>query len=153
MGGIVASQLAERMPTKIKKIIFVSACIPQNGQSLEDIFQDHFGPLTYDKETMSIKIGKQLAVDDLINASFDDCSEEKKKLVRQKAVSEPIIPSLEKLSLSKSKYGAILKSYIKLNRDKVIPPVLQDKMVEAAGITEIVTMVTNHSPFFRAQKN
>jgi putative intracellular protease/amidase len=37
MGGAVISQVAENMPEKIDKLIYVSAYLPQNGESLESI--------------------------------------------------------------------------------------------------------------------
>lgn len=150
MSGIVASQLAEIYSSKIKKIIFVSAYLPQNGESLETIFEGYFGPLVYDKESMSIKMGLQLKVEDLINVSFSDCPDKMKQMVRDKAVSEPIIPSLEKISLTPAKYGAVSKAFIKLPKDKVIPIELQNIMINKAGISEVEEMGTGHAPFCAA---
>ncbi|MCB0327455.1 MAG: alpha/beta hydrolase [Bdellovibrionales bacterium] len=147
MSGVVAAQLSEEISSKIKKVIYVSAYLPQNGQSLEDVYEKYFGSLTYDTQSMSIKLGKQLSVDDLIAASFDDCFPQDQSLVRNNAVSEPIKPSLDKLKLSKEKFGTVKKAYIRPGKDKVIPPELQDQMIGSHGIEEVHEINTGHAPF------
>ena len=135
------------MPQLIKKIIYVSAYVPTDGQSLKDVYETQLGDLVYDKESKSIKLGVQLSVEDLITASFDDCTEAIKNQVRQMAVSEPIQPSLDPLRLSRDRYGSVPKAYVTSTKDKVVPPTLQKQMIKANGISEVYVMDTGHAPF------
>ena len=147
MSGIVASQVAENHSEKVNKVVYVSAYVPKEGQSLKDVYEEHFGPLVYDKDSMSIKLGLQLTAEDLINASFHDCADDIKEQVRKYAVSEPIQPSLDVLKLTEGKFGSIPKAYIRLKNDKVVPPELQNKMIELHGISEVYELETGHAPF------
>ncbi len=148
MAGVVVSEVAEAIPDKIEKLIYVAAFVPANGQSLQDLaFQDvqsQLGPSLIPSQDMLTLDVKQ---ENRINIFCQDGSDEAKALLTQKFRVEPAIPFTNKASLSAEKFGRVDKYYIHTSKDHAIGPDLQDKMANAAGISKTYTLNSGHSPF------
>jgi len=54
------------------------------------------------------------------------------------------------LQVSEERFGAVTRVYIACSEDRAIAPELQRKMVEALPCREVITMTTDHSPFYSA---
>ncbi|HTL07755.1 MAG TPA: alpha/beta fold hydrolase [Chitinophagaceae bacterium] len=147
MGGVVITAVAEKMPEKIDKLVYVGAFVPASGQSLSDLAMT-------DAEALlgkSIIVSKdQLTLDivkaDLINIFCQDAPPAVQQLVQEKFRVEPAIPFGDKIILS-SKFQAVDKYYIHTTMDHAIGMKLQQRMVAAAGITKVFSIATGHSPF------
>jgi pimeloyl-ACP methyl ester carboxylesterase len=61
--------------------------------------------------------------------------------------AEPAIPFGNTVTLTSENFGAVPKVYIKTLQDIVISPVLQDRMIAAAGVKLTYSLNTSHSPF------
>ncbi|OJX01766.1 MAG: alpha/beta hydrolase [Bacteroidetes bacterium 43-93] len=148
MAGVVVSEVADAIPDKLEKLIYVAAFVPANGQSLQDLaFQDaqsQLGPSLIPSQDMLTLDVKQ---ENRINIFCQDGSDEAKALLTQKFRVEPAIPFTNKASLSADKFGKVDKYYIHTSQDHAIGPDLQDKMANAAGITKTYTLNSGHSPF------
>ncbi|GAO44679.1 alpha/beta fold hydrolase [Flavihumibacter petaseus] len=148
MGGMVISNTAERLPSRIKKLVYIGAFLPENGQSLADLaFSDpasQLGPKLIeapDHLTLDVK------QDSLTYLFINDGTEEGKKSVLDHYRAEPAIPFGNKVALSGENFGSVSKVYIKTLQDIVISPALQDRMIQKAGITKVYEVNTSHSPF------
>lgn len=148
MGGMVITAVAEKIPNKIGKLVYIGAYLPATGQALTDLaFSDsssQLGPLltpSVDQLTLDVKH------DSLTYLFINDGSPAVKELVLANYRAEPAIPFTNKVTLTKEGFGAVDKIYIKTLKDVVISPVLQDRMIAAAGIKTMYTVNTSHSPF------
>ena len=148
MGGMVITQVAEKIPSKIRKLVYIGAFLPSSGQALTDLsFSDpgsKLGPLlipSADQLTLDVKR------DSLTYLFIDDGSEAAKQQVLNNYRAEPAIPFTGKVTLTRENFGAVEKVYIKTLRDKVISPGLQDRMIAGAGIKTVYSLNTSHSPF------
>ncbi|SEM77012.1 Pimeloyl-ACP methyl ester carboxylesterase [Chitinophaga rupis] len=148
MGGMVITQVAEKIPSKIRKLVYIGAFLPSSGQALTDLsFSDpgsRLGPLlipSADQLTLDVKR------DSLTYLFIDDGSETAKQQVLKNYRAEPAIPFTGKVTLSRENFGAVEKVYIKTLQDKVISPGLQDRMIAGAGIKTVYSLNTSHSPF------
>lgn len=148
MGGMVITQVAEKIPNKIRKLVYIGAFLPATGQSLTDLaYSDpgsKLGPLlipSADQLTLDVKR------DSLTYLFINDGSEAGKQRVLDNYRAEPAIPFTNKVALTKENFGIVDKVYIKTLQDIVISPGLQDRMIAAAGITSVYTINTSHSPF------
>ncbi|PSL33623.1 alpha/beta fold hydrolase [Chitinophaga ginsengisoli] len=148
MGGMVITDVAEKIPNKIKKLIYIGAYLPATGQALTDLaFSDpgsQLGPLlrpSADQLTLDVKR------DSLTYLFINDGSQAAKDLVLANYRAEPAIPFTNKVTLTNEGFGAVDKIYIKTLKDVVISPALQDRMIAAAGIKNVLTVNTSHSPF------
>lgn len=148
MGGMVITAVAEQIPAKISKLVYVGAFLPVSDQSLTDLaFADpdsKLGPLlipSADQLTLDVK------ADSLTWLFINDGSATDKQRVIDNYRPEPAIPFAGKVTLSSDHFGAVEKVYIKTLQDMVISPGLQDRMIAAAGIKTVYTINSSHSPF------
>lgn len=148
MGGMVITHVAEKIPSRIKKLVYIGAFLPSSGQSLTDLaFSDtdsRLGPLlipSADQLTLDVKR------DSLTYLFIRDGSEADQQRVLDNYRAEPAIPFTGKITLTRENFGAVEKVYIKTLQDIVISPGLQDRMIAGAGIKTIYSVNTSHSPF------
>jgi pimeloyl-ACP methyl ester carboxylesterase len=148
MGGMVVTHVAEKVPSKISKLVYIGAFLPASGQALTDLaFSDpdsKLGPLlvpSADQLTLDVKR------DSLTYLFINDGSQVDKDRVLVNYRAEPAIPFTNKVTLTRDHFGAVEKVYIKTLQDIVISPGLQDRMIAGAGIKTVYQVNTSHSPF------
>jgi len=153
MGGMVITAVAEKIPSKISKLVYIGAFLPTSGQALTDLaFSDpdsKLGPLlipSADQLTLDVKR------DSLTYLFINDGSQEAKEDVLTNYRTEPAIPFTNKVTLTSEGFGAVEKLYIKTLQDIVISPSLQDRMIAGAGIEIVYEVNTSHSPFLSQPK-
>ncbi len=148
MGGMVVSEVAEQIPTRIEKLIFIGAFVPANGQSL-------FGLASVDKQSLLgpalVPSEDQLLLDvirdSIVNIFCQDCNLQKQALLLQKYRPEPAIPFTNTAVLTQGHFGQVNKSYVFTLLDHAIGIDNQHAMAAAAGITRTYSINTGHSPF------
>lgn len=148
LGGVVVSAVAEKIPGKIKKLIYLAGFLPANGQSLLDLAnqdaQSLLGPAlipSQDQLTLDVK-------SDMITSIFcQDGSDAVKKLVLDNYRAEPAIPFTNAVSLTDANFGKVDKYYIHTLLDNAIGIDLQNRMADAAHITKTFSVNAGHSPF------
>ncbi len=149
MGGVVVSEVAEKIPARIKKLIYIGAFLPANGQSLIDLAsqdaQSLLGPsLVPSADQLTLNV-----IHENITSIFcQDATDEIKKLVLDNYRAEPAIPFGNKVTLTDASFGSVDKYYIHTLQDHAIGTDLQNRMVSAAHITKVYSLNTGHSPFF-----
>jgi len=148
MGGMVITHVAEKVPSKISRLVYIGAFLPASGQALTDLaYSDpdsKLGPaLVPSADQLTLDVKKESLTDLFIK----DGSQPEKDLVVANYRAEPAIPFTNKVTLTKENFGAVEKVYIKTLQDIVISPGLQDRMIKAAGIKAIYMVNTSHSPF------
>jgi len=153
MGGMVITAVAEKIPSKINKLVYIGAFLPANGQALVDLaFSDpdsKLGPLlieSSDRLTLDVK------TDSLTYLFINDGNAAVKQQVVDNYRAEPAIPFTNKAVFTNENFGSVDKVYIKTLQDIVISPGLQDRMIAAAGIKTVYSVNTGHSPFLSHPK-
>ncbi len=148
MGGVVVTAVAEKIPGKIKKLIYIGAFVPAHGQSLQDLAaqdkQSLLGPsliLSADQLTLDVKH------DNITNIFCQDGSDAVKQLVLDNYRAEPSIPFANPVSITNDNFGKVDKYYIHTLMDHAIGIDLQNRMTDAAHISKIFSVNTGHSPF------
>jgi pimeloyl-ACP methyl ester carboxylesterase len=153
MGGMVITSVAEKIPSRISKLVYIGAFLPASGQSIGDLAMtdpdSKLGPLlveSADHLTLDVKR------ENLTYLFINDGSQADKDRVLANYRPEPAIPFGSKVTLTKENFGSVEKVYIKTLQDIVISPGLQDRMIAAAGIKSVYTVNTSHSPFLAQPK-
>jgi putative intracellular protease/amidase len=148
MAGAVISQVAENIPNKISKLIYVSAYLPKNGESVIDL----------SKKDTTGKVGKNLEFntdytlatikkDAIAEAVCADCPQYMKDALVKYHRAEPTKGLNDKVVLT-SKYAGIPKYYIATKQDAAVPYSLQQQMIKDNGtIKKVFEMPTSHLPF------
>lgn len=148
MAGMVISAVAEKVPNKISKLVYIGAFLPASGQALTDLaYSDpdsKLGPaLVPSADQLTLDVKKESLTDLFIH----DGSQAEKDLAMAGYRPEPAIPFTNKVVLTKENFGSVEKVYIKTLQDIVISPGLQDRMITEAGIQSVFEVNTSHSPF------
>lgn len=154
MGGMVITHVAEKVASKISKLVYVGAFLPANGQALTDLaYSDpdsKLGPnLVPSADQLTLDVKKE----QLTNLFITDGTEAIKNLVITNYRAEPAIPFTNKVTLTRENFGEVDKVYIKTLQDVVISPGLQGRMIAAAGIKTVFEVNTSHSPFLAQPHN
>lgn len=149
MAGVVISQVAENIPDKIEKLIYVAAYLPQNGQDLLTLSkQDQQSlvgaALEFNSEYTAATINKDV----LVNAVCADCPDFMQEVLLKYHKAEPSKPLGEVVTLSKANFGKVPKYYIHTTQDNAVGYALQKQMVKNnGGMMQVFEMNTSHLPF------
>jgi putative intracellular protease/amidase len=148
MAGMVASQVAENLPSKIDKVIYVSAYLPTNGEDLlslskKDAQSKVGGALEFSTDYSAATIKKDM----IAPAVCADCPDFMKEVLVKYHKAEPSKPLGEKATLT-AKFAAVPKYYIHTTLDNAVGYDLQKAMVKAnRTIKKVYEMKTSHLPF------
>lgn len=147
MSGMVISQVAENIPDKIKKLVYVCAFVPENGQAISDIASG--GPkATFDEKNQTITLMEEFIAEDMLNES----SEEDLQLFKKKIRPQPVQPFEDQVSLTNERFGRVPSVYIETTNDRSIPIDLQRQMYATKPFERIYTLDADHFPFYSRKK-
>ena len=150
-GGLVISEVAERRPSKIKTLVYLTAMLVRDGEAgLQALgalghtpLQDYLVP-SADGATLTVR-------DEGIRPSFYAmCSDEDVALAKRLLRPEPTQPSVTPVHVSDKNFGRVPRVYIECLRDQAILPAMQKAMYTATPCRRVISMDTDHSPFFSA---
>jgi len=150
-GGLVISQVAERRPEKIRALVYLTAMLVKDGEAGREALgalghtplQDYITPGA-DGTSLSVR-------DAGVGPSFYGmCSDEDIALAKRLLRPEPAQPSITPIRVSDENFGSVPRVYIECLRDQAILPSMQRAMYTATPCRRIISMDTDHSPFFSA---
>jgi len=150
-GGIIISEVAERRPEKVALLVYVSAFLLRDGESLLPVAQSDGTSLVLpnlvisDDQTSSTI--KPHAIRDVLYAA---CSDEDVTLAEMLLAPEALAPAVTPIHVTEEGFGRVPRVYIECLQDKVIPPQLQRQMYAELPCQRVVSIDTDHSPFFSA---
>ena len=149
MGGVVATQAAAQCPERVAAIVYVAAFLPQDVQSLIALTQLPEGEGDAVQANMVVEGDPPVAI--LPNGAYREavaaeCSDDVIEWAIERRTPQPVLPFTEPVELAGFDYEGIALSYVLCKQDRAIPPALQRRMLETAGITEVVELDTDHSP-------
>lgn len=150
MGGMVISQVAETIPAKIEKLVYVSAYLPVSGQDIQALSGTDAGSLIGPNLVFLPDYSAATIKPEFVVKVFaDDCTEDIKKLVLDKHKLEPLAPFQGKVSLTAANFGSVPKYYIETTKDVGVSTANQEKMIAANGtVKKVYKLDCGHSPYF-----
>lgn len=151
MGGVVMTQVAEIIPDKIQKLIYVTAFIPDNQGSLSQE-AEKFKTLGVSTEIIVFKAKNEIALkntDKLKTLFLHRCALVDARFALARFCKEPFLPFVQPVHYSTTKFGNVKKTYITCTEDRVISLADQLKMAQKVNAT-IYLLDADHSPFFSA---
>ena len=157
-GGMITSQAACHIPSKIKKLIYVAAFLPRNGQSCVEITKS-IKPTFHEKLEASgygfiiSADGKTSKVvpDSCVDFIYNDIPKDEARLLAERLCPESNAAQNQAVVLNEKFYG-IPKAYVRCLYDQVVEVSLQDKMIAETYCNEIYTLETGHCPFESAPR-
>lgn len=145
-GGII-SQVAEKIPEKIEKLIYLCAFYMKNGESAFDIIAKNSNGNSIEFNYYNDNKVFEVKEEYLQPFFYNDCSFEDIKIAKKLLRAQAIEPFGAKMNISDAKYGQVERVYIECIKDMGIPLEIQSMMV-AAQPCRVYTLETGHSPFF-----
>lgn len=148
MAGMIISQVAENLPGKIDKLIYVSAFLPKNGENLNGIVNNFLAGkkleiFEFNQDYSLISIKKEM----IPTVVCEDCPDFMKDVLVKYHRPEPLKGFDDKVKLGKN-FQAIPKYYISTKLDNAVPYPLQQQMIKDNGtVKKVFEMETSHLPF------
>lgn len=154
MAGVIISQIAENIPEKISRLVYVAAFIPMNNESLvmQARKSRHAGVSTemqINESANEIELSKSGRVRDLFFNSCDiDFAQRGMELLQK----EPFRPFIDTIHITNERFGSVRKTYIECMQDEAIRPEDQKRMYEQTNCEIITLENADHSPFYSAHE-
>jgi len=149
MGGIVATQGAARCPSRVRALVYVTAFLPKDGQSLLDLTQLPEG--AGDQVQANITIEGEPPVATMPAAAsrqalYGACTEEVAAWAIARQCPQPVAPFVTPVSIPPGALDGINRYYVVCTRDRAIPPPLQRRMIAENLCADVIELDTDHTP-------
>ncbi|MDP3493690.1 MAG: alpha/beta fold hydrolase [Hyphomonadaceae bacterium] len=150
LGGVAITQAAELAPDNLSGLVYVTAFMPQNGESLRDLNANEHSSslrrvLKFDPQTGFAAV----PTDHQRDVFYHLCTDEQVAFAQSKlAVEQSMAPGATPLSLSLQRHGRTPRFYVECTEDRALSLEMQRFMHQRAGVAGIATLQADHSPFF-----
>ena len=156
MGGMPISETAALVPEKVKKLVYLAAFLPKDGQAchskdgssaVEQV--DWYAMAAADIGVVLSADQEAMFLEDRFAcpALYNDLPESEGLEYCKKNGWEPIAAPYTNVRLNEA-FDRIPKCYIKTLRDNILLPKLQEQMLAATPVDEIYEIDAGHSPYF-----
>jgi len=148
LGGVSISQVAEKMPDRIDRLVYVAAFLIQNGQTALETMQGDDGgemlpQLLFSEDQSYAEAPESAWRNTAFNDAPIDAVNSALPRLAQKQATEPFVA---KLDLSTERFGSVPKYIVRTSLDKVFSTELQDRMIENWPVKDVVTLEAGHFP-------
>jgi len=149
MGGIIATQGAARCPGRVRALVYVTAFLPKDGQSLLDLTKLPEG--ADDQVQANIIIEGEPPVATMPAAAsrqalYGSCTDAVAEWAIARQRLQPVAPFVTPVSIPPGALDGINRYYVVCTRDRAIPQPLQRRMIAENGCTDVVELDTDHTP-------
>lgn len=150
MTGAVISQVAERIPGKIERLVYVAAFLLKDGGFVMEAMQSDEGNELLPEVVFSDDQSYGVVPEETLRrVGFHDLDpsviQRVLPLMAEKQATEPF---MAKVTLSEDRFGTVPKTYIRTSVDKVTSPALQDKMIANWDVATVRHLDSGHFPLF-----
>lgn len=147
MAGVVISSAAEARPEKVAALVYLAAYLVPSGKSLLD-----YSALDPDSLVLRHLVGGDgvLSVDPsgLGETFYGTSPAADVSLARALIVPNSVLPLATPMALTDAGFGSVRRFYIRTARDHAVTPALQDRMIAGLPCERVLTIDSDHSPFF-----
>jgi pimeloyl-ACP methyl ester carboxylesterase len=147
MGGVIATQAAARYPQRVAALVYVTAFVPRDGQSLLDL--THLPEGAEDQVQANIIIEPPVATMPAAasrSALYGSCSEADAAWAVSKQRPQPLGPFAAQVSIPARSLDGISRYFVLCTKDRAIPVALQRRMIAENAIANVVELDTDHTP-------
>lgn len=147
--GIVASSLAERVPDRIARTIYLASfMLPDGKRVLDYLPHNRASVLTGRVDINRVALWDWLRPEAYREALYADCSDDDIALASTLLVREPLRPALTRLRLTDARYGRVPRAYIRLTQDHAVSVALQDRLLNETRVDRVASIDASHSAYF-----
>jgi len=149
LGGLTVTQVAERVPERVRSVVYLTAMLAPDGQNGGDL-----NLITEDSPTTQYLEVSELAMtfrtEGLREIFYHQCPAEDVALASLLASPEPTVIMEAPMRTTELNYGRVPRVFIECTEDQAIPIAKQREWYGVVPCQRVITMETDHSPFFSA---
>jgi pimeloyl-ACP methyl ester carboxylesterase len=147
-GGFAITQAAERDPSQVAGLVFVTAYVPAPGKSLVDMLADApEQPMKGGFEMAEDKLSFRFKPSFLTKSLYGDCPEGTYDYAVAHIGWQPLAPQTTPATLTGAS-DHLPRRYVFCTEDRAVAPAHQRQMAAGFAPEETVELPTGHSPFF-----
>ena len=149
MGGMSITQAAELVPEQLEKLVYLTAFLPADGQSLPDLAANDQGTLVLPNLIPDEATGTCVVAEDARREAFyNDCGDYDFGRALARMCPESLAAVGAPVSITAERNGSVPRIYIECTRDQAISITRQREMHAARPCEQVLTIETDHSPFY-----
>ena len=146
-GGIIASQVAELAPERIRHLVYLAAYLLPAGAKLADAAREDAGSvIAANMIPAASGLTCTVRAAAVRETFYGACSEEDFEFARARLTPEPLKPLVTPLQVS-TRFAQVPRAYIETRKDRVISLESQRRMQAALPCAPVFTLDSDHSPF------
>jgi pimeloyl-ACP methyl ester carboxylesterase len=149
-GGIVISEVAERVPDHIATLVYLTAFLVPSGETLASTGAKQ--PRT-DAAAIAVRGPdgtSTLNLDAVGAVLYNTTPPDWVERAKSRFTPEPVAVFGTPLSLTAAGFGRVPRAYIECSQDNIVPLALQREMQRVLPCAPVITLGTDHSPFYSA---
>lgn len=148
MAGIVLSELGERHPEKVERLVYVAAYMLGDGETIFQHATTDAGSALGPSLRPDEKNGVIAVADEGFGAALaSGCAAADVEAARKNARPDPLAPLATPIHTTQARFGSVPRAYVKTLADKAVSTSLQTKLL-ASTPTPTQEIASGHSPFF-----
>jgi len=152
MGGIVVTQAAELVADRIARLVYLTAFLPKDGESLQYLAGLPENPEDIVVPNCEIAPPDAIIPDWAARAAFyHRCSEADADAAVAQLNPQPLPPLGTPVAITPERAGGIERHYIACTDDRAIPIALQRRMIAESPCVTVTEIDSDHSPFICAE--
>ncbi len=132
LAGITIPRVAERLPDRVRRLVFLASAHPAPGQSMHDVMQHPLSP-----------VSRGIGPEAMFCNDLDDATT---AWLLENIGDEPPGPMREVIHPIRSEL-ALPPVYILCEHDEALPRDLQRELARNAGVSEVISFDSGHSAF------
>jgi pimeloyl-ACP methyl ester carboxylesterase len=155
MGGIIATQAAARCPERVAALVYATAFIPKDGQSLLDLTKLPEGAGDQVQANITIEGAPPVAVMPAAasrQALYGSCADDVAAWAVARQRPQPLAPFGTPVAIPPGSLDSVNRYYVLCARDRAIPLALQRRMAAENPCLAVVELDTDHTPHLSMPK-
>lgn len=148
LGGATITRAAESAPARLRKLVYVAALLPDDGETAGELMARLTEGATTSAITPSAD-GAAFTIDEASVTSmfYGRCAPADAAWASARLTPQPFEPLTAPVRRTAARFGRVPRVYIECTADNAVPIAAQRAMIAANPGTETVTMDADHSPF------
>jgi pimeloyl-ACP methyl ester carboxylesterase len=149
MGGMVISQVAEQQPENVHALAYVAGFLLRDGQSVLDAAQtDSESLLMPSLEWAPDGLSAVVPPIAARKVFYGSCPDADAAAATARLCAEPAVPVMTPIRVTETRFGRLPRVYVECSEDRAVSPSLQRAMYAATPCARVVSLATDHSPFY-----
>ena len=155
--GVTLSELGERLPGRIARLVYLAAVLQPDGKGMGDMVTD-FPDSGAARLAAGVQVDEArgvLVMTDLVAAKdgfYNLCTPADAEAGARRLCPEPLAIMAAPVHITAERFGRVPRAFIETEFDNAMPLSLQRALQEDLPCDPVITLRTDHSPFYSAPR-